>query len=384
MTKIMQLWARVQETRLWRTWVRFTDSRGSLLAGGVTYFAFFSIFPVIALAFTIFGIVLHDQPELLDQVGRSIDAALPGFIKRGDSGLIPIAVPSAATLTWTGGIAILALLWAGLGWLSALRTGIRGIFGVQGPPGNFVLAKLRDLGVLVIFGVAIVISAAATVLLSSAAGWFADLLGLSGQGWILRLVSGLLGLLLDTVIVLVMLRVLSGIAIPRRDLWGGALVGGVGLTVLKAAGTLLLGAVSNPLFASIGLVVGLLIWLNFIAKVVLLAAAWAATGTYQLPAQRSAAIDTSSGGPGDALRGAVGSAPTAGAAAHAGPAAEGTSPMPAAARAVRVEAGLPTFDQRAVDRTTLAAGALLGAGVTAGAGALWGALRSLTGRRRRS
>src|SRR5690606_24173544 len=68
-----------------------------------------------------------------------------------------------------------------------------------------------------------------------------------------------------------------GVDVPWRGLIGGAVVGGIGLTLLKILGTrLIAGTMDNPLFASIGLVVGLLAWLNFMSRVVLLAAAWTA------------------------------------------------------------------------------------------------------------
>lgn len=38
---------------------RYGDHNGDLLAAGVGYFAFFSIFPALALAFAIFGFVLR-------------------------------------------------------------------------------------------------------------------------------------------------------------------------------------------------------------------------------------------------------------------------------------------------------------------------------------
>ena len=45
-----------------------------------------------------------------------------------------------------------ALVLAGLGWIGAMRDGIRAVFGVEGAPGNIVTNKLRDLGVLVTIG----------------------------------------------------------------------------------------------------------------------------------------------------------------------------------------------------------------------------------------
>lgn len=278
MERVKELWARLQRTRLWRAWKRYGDARGNLLAGGVTYFAFFSIFPAVALAFTVFGVLLRDNPQWLDQIRDYLNGTLPGFIKEGDNdGLIPLETPSGSTLTVTGLVGLAGLLLAGLGWLGALRDGIRAIFGAEGAPGNFVTAKLRDLGVLVILGIAIIVSAAVTGIAGATTSWIAEQIGLGGQAWLLTLIAFVVGAVLDGVVVIVMLRLLSGVDVPWRGLVGGAVVGGIGLTLLKVLGTTLIaGTTSNPLFASIAVVVGLLAWLNLMSRVVLLAAAWSA------------------------------------------------------------------------------------------------------------
>ncbi|MFC7491487.1 MULTISPECIES: YihY/virulence factor BrkB family protein [unclassified Knoellia] len=278
MDRLKRLWARLQRTRIWHAWKRYGDVRGNLLAGGVTYFAFFSIFPAVALAFTIFGVLLQDNEQWLDQIRSYLDSTLPGFIKQGDNdGLIPLEVPTGNTLTVTGLVGLGGLLFAGLGWLGALRDGIRAIFGAEGAPGNVVTAKLRDLGVLVILGFAIVVSAAVTGVAGATTSWLAEQVGLGGQEWLLSLIAFAVGAVLDGLVVLVMLRLLSGVDVPRRGLIGGAVVGGIGLTLLKVLGaTLIAGTTSNPLFASIAVVVGLLAWLNLMSRVILLAAAWSA------------------------------------------------------------------------------------------------------------
>lgn len=286
MDRVKEMWAALQRTRLWRAWKRYGDARGNLLAGGVTYFAFFSIFPAVALAFTVFGFLLRGHPEWLTQIRDYLNETLPGFIEDGSgSGLIPLGAPSGNTLTITGLVGLAGLLWAGLGWLGALRDGIRAIFGAEGEPGNFVTTKLRDLGVLILLGLAIVVSAAVTGIAGAATSWIAEQIGLGGQVWLLSLIAFAVGAVLDGLVVLVMLRLLSGVDVPRRGLIGGAVVGGVGLTLLKVLGTsLIAGTTNNPLFASIALVVGLLAWLNFMSRVVLLAAAWAANSLEPDPA----------------------------------------------------------------------------------------------------
>ena len=73
------LFARFRASKPWRAWKRYGDARGNILAAGVGYFAFFSIFPAVALAFTVFGFVLHGHPELLGSIADNLNANLPGL-----------------------------------------------------------------------------------------------------------------------------------------------------------------------------------------------------------------------------------------------------------------------------------------------------------------
>lgn len=358
MDTVKRIWAWVQRTHAWRSWQRFGQHRGNLLAGGVTYFSFLSLFPALALAFTVFGVVLNDRPDLLAQIEKYISDALPGFIKpTPDSakGVIYLSVPSGTTLTITAIIGLLGLLWAGLGWLGAISGGMRAIFDAPGNAGNVVVAKLRNLAVLALFGLGIVLSAVLTAGATSVATWLAEHLGLGSLGWIVTVVGIAVGALLDACIVGLMIRMLSGVDLSWRAVRNGALFGGIGLTVLKMLGSLLVsGTVKNPVFGTIALTVGLLVWLNFIARVLLLSAAWSAD---ELEGAAIAAIPTS-------VR---------------EKALEGPEPPPAvgavpamslqAAAAARAAQGLPTFGPRAGDRTTLAAGAIVGAVGVASIGA---------------
>jgi membrane protein len=342
------LLARAQRTRPWRAWARYGDARGNVLAGGISYFSFFSIFPAVALAFTVFGFILQDRPDLLQTISNGLQQNLPGFVKDAQhpNGIIPVEAPGTDALTVTGLVSLAALLLAGLGWIGAMRDGIRAIFGVEGAPGNILTNKLRDVGVLVTIGLGVAVSAVLTSTVGGAAGWVAQHMGLGDNGWVVTLAGVLVGVAADTGLMILLLRFLSGVPLPPRDLLQGAFLGGVGFTVLKLLGARLIsGTMSNPLFASIALVVGLLVWLNLIARLTLLSAAWAANDV-------------------GSARDAIG--------VPVGPATPAIPP-------VRDES-LPTFGPRATDRTTLAAGAVLGA---TGAMALGSLARGLAGAFRR-
>jgi membrane protein len=356
---VRSLFARFRVSKPWRAWRRYGDARGNILAAGVGYFAFFSIFPAVALAFTVFGFVLRGHPDLLHSIAVSLNTNLPGFVKDAQhpKGLIPIQAPRATALTVTGVIAFVSLVLAGMGWLGAVREGIRVVFGVHGSAGSLVTTKLRDLGVLFTLGVGIAVSAVLTAAVGAAAGWTAERIGMSGQGWILMLAGLAVSVVVDTGLMMLLLRVLSGVPVPWRDLFQGALVGGVGFSLLKLSATTLLSRVSaNPLFASIAIVVGLLFWLNLIARLTLIAAAWAANDVEAIHGDEvHSQVLTRRHGPD-----AVGRPDTA---------------------AVRGDS-LPTFGARSGDRTTLAAGVVLGAASMMATAALAAGARSVLQRAR--
>lgn len=275
-TRAKHLWGRFSAGRVWRVWQRYSQTRGSLLAAGITYYAFLSLFPAIAIGFTVFGVLLRGNPSYLEAVRSYVNGLLPGFIKDGsNNGIISLSAPTSATLSATGLVGVVGLLWAGLGWLSAARTGIRAIYGVAGSPGNAVMAKLRDLLVMALFGLGIAVSAVLTVFSSGLASALAKAVGLENVSWLVSLVGFAVGILLDGSLVALMLRLLSGVPLTRRALVQGAAVGGVALTLLKVLGTTVVsGTLKNPVYGSIALVVALLVWLNFICRAILLAAAW--------------------------------------------------------------------------------------------------------------
>ncbi len=359
--------ALIERVKSWhaaRAWQRLNDTRGPLLAAGIAYFAFFSLFPAFALAAVVFGFVLRGRPDLLDAIGESLNDLLPGFVKTpaNPEGLIQLAAPETATLSWAGAVAFVTLLVGGLGWISSLRTGIRAVFGVAGPVGNVVTEKLRDLGVLVLLGAGVLASAVLTSVASAAAQWVSALVGLEQVSWAVAMAGVLVSLVVDCLIMLVLLRVLSGVPLAWRDIRGGVLLGGVGLTVLKLLGAQLVArATANPLFGSVVVVVGLLFWLDLIARLILLSAAWAAESVDE-------ALLVELGG--QPLRGASGERGAA--AAPSDPAAKDlrglpeTAPTAGADQALaRARAGLPDLSavsRRDKDRVTLAAGAVLGAG----------------------
>ncbi len=276
---VQRVVAWVMALRPVRVFLDYGAHRGPLLASGLSNQAIFAVFAAIWVAFSIFGIVLSANPELQKGLFSLVATAVPGLIDTGDGGAInPDDLVNPTVFTWTGAVALGGLLFTALGWLASARDAVRLLGDLPPSSTNFLLLKLKDLGLAIGFGILLIVSAILSVLSSQALdgvlSWLgirdSDATNLLGRG-----VSILLMFLLDAVVLGAFYRVLAGVHIPLRFLAQGSLLGAFALGVLKVLGTALLGgATRNPLLASFAVIFGLLIWFTLICQVILIAACW--------------------------------------------------------------------------------------------------------------
>ncbi|MEO8261575.1 MAG: YihY/virulence factor BrkB family protein [Pseudolysinimonas sp.] len=278
--RIQALVARIQRLKPVRVWMHYGSRRGPILAAGLAYQAIFSVFAALWAVFSAAGIVIGANPDLRDALFDVINTSVPGLLDRGDGGAIhPDDLLSATVLGWTGALAIVVSLFTALAWLSSARDAVRDIAELAAPPTHFLLLRLKDLGLAVAFGLALLVSAALSLGSTSLLAWILDGVGIGEQSIAATVLARILGLglafILDVAVLSALYRVLAGVPIPARPLWQGAMLGAAALGVLKALGSALLGAASsNPLIASFAVIVGLLIWFNFVCQVILAGAAW--------------------------------------------------------------------------------------------------------------
>ncbi|MBX3092509.1 MAG: YihY/virulence factor BrkB family protein [Cryobacterium sp.] len=285
MTAVRKLIDWVMALRPVRVVVHFAEHRGFLLAAGLSFQSIFAVFAGIWVGFASAGLILRDKPQLSDAFFATLSRSVPGLLTwNGREGVIdPHQLLQVEILGWTGAVAAIGLLFTAVGWLSSARDAIRALFGLPGERLNFFLLKLKDFGLTVGFGVALIVSAALSVLGSQVLDVVLDWISIGTTSPISavtgRIISLTLMFLLDSVVLAMLYRVLSGLKIPIRRLVVGSVLGAVALGVLKQLGGLLLGGAGrNPLLASFAIIIGLLIWFNFICVVILLGASWIAVG----------------------------------------------------------------------------------------------------------
>ena len=276
--------ARVTSLRPVRVFAHFTERSGAIMAGGMSYQAIFAVFAAVWVGFSVAGIFLVNSPQLTTQLYATINQSVPGLI--GPSAVIdPQSLSTSGTLEWTGAIALAGLLLTALGWLSTTALAIRRIFGMPKQTMFFLLVKLRELGLGLLFGLALVLSAVFSIASTTALDAIFGFVGISQDSfWYQATARGIglaLVLLIDTITLAGLFRVLSRVRIPLPRLLTGALLGGIALGALKILGGALLGgATRNPLLATFVVFIGLLIWFNLVSTVILLAASWIAVGMH--------------------------------------------------------------------------------------------------------
>ncbi len=272
--------ARIQKLKPVRVFMHYSERRGPIFAQGLAYQAIFSVFAGVWAGFSVAGLVIGANEGLRDGLFDVIATSVPGLLDRGAGGAIDTGdLLAGDVLGWTGVLALIVALVTAIGWLAAARDAVRDIADLAAPPVNFLLLRLRDLGLALAFGVALILSGALSIGSTAALTWVLGWLGIA-EGSIAAVIAirgagMLLTLALDVVVLAALYRVLAGVPIPARPLWKGALLGGLALGVLKAlAGSLIPLTSSNPLLASFAVIVGLLIWFNLVCQVIMIGAAW--------------------------------------------------------------------------------------------------------------
>lgn len=265
---------------------RYGDRLGSQFSGAMTYFSFLSLVPILMVGFAVGGIVLRNNPELLDSLEEQVAILLPEELAAPITGLIDSVVANPLGI---GIVGLLIALYSGIGWMGNLRKATRAILRPEfeedkATVDNFVLATVKDLGSLAGLGVAIVISLGLSALGSQFATQILDLIGLSDQTWlgpVITIITLLIAMAADVLIFLWIYTMLPGkeLRSPFKARLRGSILAAIGFEVLKYALIVLLPSVgsTSKTAAIFGPVIGLLFFFNLVAQLVLFVAAWIAT-----------------------------------------------------------------------------------------------------------
>ena len=233
---------------------RFTEVHGGYLASAVTLTAFLSLFPLLLALIGVVGLLsagADNLPgEVIERLGLTGDAA-------------ELLRESIATAEKSGKaasvIGLVGLLWTGLGLVAAFQFAFDAVWQISG-------RGLKDK----LYGLAWLAGAALIFLGSFVVTTVVRLL--PGPAWPFAFaVTFAVGVALW----LWTFKSLTNRDVGWRSLLPGAVVGAVGLEVLKAVGGIYVPRIvssSSALYGSIGVVFAVLAWLLFFGRLVVYAA----------------------------------------------------------------------------------------------------------------
>lgn len=257
---------RFQQSRPWFAFPygvvkKFGEDRAGQQAALLAYYGFFSIFPLLLFAVTVLGMILRNNPGLEDRILTSALAQFPIIgdqIRENVHGL----GKSGSALALGLGLA----LWAGLAGVKALQNAMDHVWDIpiREQPGTPARVA-RGFMMLAIFGAFVLASTALTGVGAR-----------EGAVHVAVRVATFIGsLALNTILFLLVFKLLTVAKIAWNDIAPGAIIAGLLWTLLQAIGNYFISSRlkhASALYGLFGTVIGLLSWMYLGGQITLLAA----------------------------------------------------------------------------------------------------------------
>ena len=235
---------------------KYSDDRAGYLAATISYYGFFSLFPLLLVLVTVLGYVLDGRPGLQHRI---VDSALGQF---------PVIGPELEQHSLKGSglalaVGIAVSLWTGTSVFLAAENAMNRIWGVPDDelPG-LVSSRLRALGLLAVLGAGLLTTAVLTGI------------GANGGSLGIALRAGTVvgSLAANFFLFWLAFRLLTLGSVETRTLRVGAAAAAVGYQVLQLVGSYYVGRTltnASNVYGTFALVIGLLSWIYLTATIVL-------------------------------------------------------------------------------------------------------------------
>jgi membrane protein len=240
---------------------------GTLRSAALSYYTIFSIFPLSLLLVVAVGSVL-DVAVAQQQVATALDFFLPST--ETTQLLLDNIGQTIEQNRQLSLVAVLGLVWSGLGLFSNLTTSLDLIFRV---PNSRSLWRQRFIAILMTLTLIVLVT---TSFVASGALWLADLVFFSSDGGSLWLTAArlLLPLSLNMVIFVLLFRFVPARRVYWDAVWAAAIFGAIGWELAKGGFGLYLESFANYtlVYGSIATVIVLLFWSFVMASVLVFSA----------------------------------------------------------------------------------------------------------------
>mgnify|MGYP005983522895 CR=1 FL=1 len=263
---------------------RYQQQKGDYYAAGITYFTILAIVPILMVAFAVAGFALAGNPEWVDEIQDQVSNNMPGGLGETVNGLIDSAISARTSV---GVFGLLGAAYAGIGWITNLRDALTAMWEHTHEAGNFVITKLKDFGALLGLGGAMLVTFGLSALSNGpVARQVVEWLGVehvTGVGVLLRITSLAISVLATWALLSWVIARMPREAVTLHSAGRAAFAAAIVFEIFRQVGAIYLEAVSQgPAGAAFGPIIGLLVFANLSARLILFATAWAATARENL------------------------------------------------------------------------------------------------------
>lgn len=264
--------------RLTVTLVRYRQRDGDHYAAAVTFFTLLSAVPLLMIGIAVAGFVLAGDQNLAARLHEALGTALPSAASDEAGHIVDLVIDERGRL---GLVALAVSAYSGWSWISNLRDAVTAMRGQPRDRRSLLRTVLADIATLLGIGVALTVSFGLASMTGAAGAWLLSLTGLGGTaGARVALAAGslLLALVANWLVIAWCLAKLPRHRMPIGPNLRPAAVAAVGLGALQQAGGLyshLLGR--SPAVATLGALVGLLLFVYLVVRWLLLVTVWTST-----------------------------------------------------------------------------------------------------------
>jgi len=249
------------------------------LAAAQTYYAFFSLFPLLILAITLVGVIVAvDRDAAIDFIFDKTREYLPGSVEFVSDVLVE-ALENRSNAGWIAVIGVATLAFTASGAFDALDKGINRAWKTDKVP-NFFVGKLISFGMMAGVAAMLVLSFILTAMLAAARSITTYLVGqLYGEQIFWQVMSFLASFLIVFLMFLLMYRFLPRCEVEIRDVWLAALLAAVAWTLVKEGFAYYVGSSFinfSAVYGTLAAVVALLTWIYISSIIVLTGAEFSA------------------------------------------------------------------------------------------------------------
>lgn len=256
---------------LYRALSDFGEQHGSVYAAAISYYAMFSIVPMLVFIATIFGFVSRGTELQTRVVGAILNQVPPSAGYRDDiQNVVSISAAQGGLLTLLG---FIGTIWTASNLFTILRRALNLAFDIPNAR-PFITGRLVDMLSILGVGILVLLSLGATAALGIIRAVSSDIF----HGWLVNLGWGVVFFLLPFVlsfgVFMMIYRVVPNRLIDRRDRMIGALLAALGFELVKIGFTIYVANFSSyqQVYGAIGGIVAFLVFVHLESTIIIVSA----------------------------------------------------------------------------------------------------------------